>query len=162
MPRDTHCCTPWLRPHPSSPHLDSYTRALLVSQDKRHHLVAPCLKYIKYCTYPRVLPQKCWQWIGRTRGSCTSPLHKKNYFILKLIKSTCQRENQSCRYLPCKKRFAFSRPQPECHLPNSPWRGIIKLFPARESLFSGILPGNGKIDNLFYSEFHLYDKRSWN
>jgi hypothetical protein len=30
----------------------------------------------------------------------------------------------------------FSRPQPGCHLPNSPWPGII---------------GEGKIANLFYS-----------
>ncbi len=34
-----------------------------------------------------------------------------------------------------KKAFRYSRPQPGCHLPNSPWSRIIKLFPARESLF---------------------------
>jgi hypothetical protein len=37
--------------------------------------------------------------------------------------------------------------QPGCHLPNSPWAGIIKLFPARESLVSDI--PDGKIANLF-------------
>jgi hypothetical protein len=37
----------------------------------------------------------------------------------------------------------FFRPQPECHLPNSPRRGIIKLFPARKSLISDI-PGRGR------------------
>jgi hypothetical protein len=38
-----------------------------------------------------------------------------------------------------------------CHVPNSPWAGIIKLFsiPARESLVSDIPPGDGKIANLF-------------
>ncbi len=34
-----------------------------------------------------------------------------------------------------KKGFRFSRPQPECHLPDSPLAGIIKLFSARESLW---------------------------
>jgi hypothetical protein len=33
----------------------------------------------------------------------------------------------------------------------TPWPGIIKLFPARESLVSGVLAGDGKIANLFYS-----------
>ncbi len=32
------------------------------------------------------------------------------------------------------------------YVPNSPWPEIIKLFPARESLLSGV-----KIANLFYS-----------
>jgi hypothetical protein len=27
--------------------------------------------------------------------------------------------------------YIFSRPQPGCHLPSSPWPGILKLFPAR-------------------------------
>ncbi len=37
-----YCCTHWLRPrNPPPPHLGSYTRALLVSQDRRHLLVTP-------------------------------------------------------------------------------------------------------------------------
>jgi hypothetical protein len=32
---------------------------------------------------------------------------------------------------------------------NSPWPGIIKLFPARESLVSDIPAGDGKMANLF-------------
>ncbi len=48
-----------------------------------------------------------------------------------------------------KKGLRFSRPQPGCHLPNSPWAGVIKFFPARESLVSDIPAGNGKTDNLF-------------
>jgi hypothetical protein len=52
--------------------------------------------------------------------------------------------------LRCKKG-QFSRPQPGCRLPNSPWPGIVKLFPARESLFSDVLAGDGKTVNLFYS-----------
>jgi hypothetical protein len=50
----------------------------------------------------------------------------------------------------CKKRLAlFSRPRLGCHLPNSPWPGIIKLFPARESSVSDIPAGYGEIGNLF-------------
>jgi hypothetical protein len=48
-----------------------------------------------------------------------------------------------------KKFYHFSRPQPGCHLPNSPWPGISKLFPARVSLVSDIPAGDGKNDNLF-------------
>jgi hypothetical protein len=48
-----------------------------------------------------------------------------------------------------KKGLPFSCPQPGCHLPNSPWTGIIKLFPSRESLVSDIQAGDGKIVHLF-------------
>jgi hypothetical protein len=34
--------------------------------------------------------------------------------------------------------------QPGCHKPNSPWPGIIKLFPAMESLVSDIPAWTGK------------------
>jgi hypothetical protein len=52
-----------------------------------------------------------------------------------------------------KKDYCFSRPQPASRRrePNSPWPGITKLFPARESSFSDIPAGDGKNDNLFYS-----------
>jgi hypothetical protein len=43
----------------------------------------------------------------------------------------------------------FSRPQPGCHLSNSPWPVIIKFFPARESLVGDIPARDGKIVNLF-------------
>ncbi len=39
-----YSCTHWLRPHntpPIPPHLGSYTRALLVSQDRRHLCITP-------------------------------------------------------------------------------------------------------------------------
>jgi hypothetical protein len=42
-----YSCTHWLRPRnlpPLPPHLGSYKRALLVSQDRRHLFVTPCLK----------------------------------------------------------------------------------------------------------------------
>jgi hypothetical protein len=50
MSRDVHSCTHWLRPRnpPSSPALDSYTRALLVSKDRRHLFVTPCYQYCQY------------------------------------------------------------------------------------------------------------------
>ncbi len=49
----------------------------------------------------------------------------------------------------CKKRLAVFPPQPGCHLPNSPWPEIFKLFRARESLVSDILAGDGKTTKLF-------------
>ncbi len=45
----------------------------------------------------------------------------------------------------------FPSPVPGCHLPNSPWSGIIKLFPTRESLVSYIPAGDGKMADVFYS-----------
>ncbi len=36
---------------------------------------------------------------------------------------------------------------------NSPWPGITKLFPARESLVSDIPAGDGKIDNIFFTMY---------
>ncbi len=39
-----HSCTHWLRPRKSlPPHLGSYTRALMVSQDRRHLFTTPCI-----------------------------------------------------------------------------------------------------------------------
>jgi hypothetical protein len=38
-----------------------------------------------------------------------------------------------------KKAFRYSRPQPGCHLPNSPWAGIIELFPPMSFLSFAIL-----------------------
>ncbi len=54
-----------------------------------------------------------------------------------------------------KKVIGFSRPQQGCHLPNSPWPGILKLFSARESLVSDIPAGDGKTGNLFYSVIYF-------
>jgi hypothetical protein len=47
--------------------------------------------------------------------------------------------------------------QPECHKPNSPWPGITKLFPARESSVNDIPNGYGKIDNLFLQCSYFLD-----
>jgi hypothetical protein len=43
MSRDVPSCTHWLRPHNHSipPHLDSYKRALLVSQEIQHLFMHP-------------------------------------------------------------------------------------------------------------------------
>ncbi len=46
-----------------------------------------------------------------------------------------------------KKGQQFSRHQPGCHLPNSPWQGLIKLFLPRESLVSDVPAGKGKTAN---------------
>jgi hypothetical protein len=53
--------------------------------------------------------------------------------------------------LHSKKGYRFSRPQQGCYLPHSLWPGIIKLFPARESLVSDIPAEDGNIVNLFYN-----------
>ncbi len=59
---DVHICTHWLRAPPLiPPHLVSYTRALLVSQDRRHLFMTPCslpsmsLLLLLSCLY------FCWQ-----------------------------------------------------------------------------------------------------
>ncbi len=45
MSRDVPSCTHWMRPRPHPSHWDSYTRALLVSKDRRHLFVTRCLQY---------------------------------------------------------------------------------------------------------------------
>jgi len=50
-----------------------------------------------------------------------------------------------------KKSWQYSRPQLECHKPNSPRPEIIKLFPARESLVSDKATEDGKITNLLFT-----------
>jgi hypothetical protein len=62
-----------------------------------------------------------------------------------------QEKFETCRRISyiVKKAFRFSRPQPGCHLPNSAWPGINKIFPARDSLVSDLSAGDGKIINLF-------------
>ncbi len=42
-----HSCTHWLRPSTPPPALGLYTRALLVSQDRRHIFVTPCLHVLQ-------------------------------------------------------------------------------------------------------------------
>ncbi len=55
-----------------------------------------------------------------------------------------------------KKAFRYFRHQPGCHLPNSPWAGIMTsyiqyIIPAyRESLVSDIPAGDGNIEKNFY------------
>ncbi len=51
--------------------------------------------------------------------------------------------------LHCKKIYRFSRPQPGSHSSNTPWPGIIKLIPARESLVCYIPAGGGKNYTIF-------------
>jgi hypothetical protein len=59
----------------------------------------------------------------------------------------------TCSYT-VKKGYRFSRPQRGCHWPNSPWPGMIRLFPARERLVSDILAGAWKIANLFFTVYY--------
>ncbi len=55
------------------------------------------------------------------------------------------------RLYTVKKGSRFSSRQPGCYKPSSPWRGILKLYTARESLVSDIPARDGKSANLFNS-----------
>jgi hypothetical protein len=49
-----------------------------------------------------------------------------------------------------KKAFRYSRPQPGCHLPNSPWAGIMTSYCINYSrLVSEIPAEDGIIEKLF-------------
>ena len=58
-------------------------------------------------------------------------------------------------WVHCKKTLRFSRPRLGCHLPNSPWAGKLKLFPARESLVSDIPTENEK-SLIFFTVYGIY------
>jgi hypothetical protein len=60
-----------------------------------------------------------------------------------------------CRPYTVKKVYRFSRPQPGCHLQNSPWTEIFKLFPSRQSLVHDTPAGDGKMANLFFTVYWL-------
>ncbi len=66
-----------------------------------------------------------------------------NYIFLWMRSIRCWWE--LAEWLHCKKRFTVQGS------PNSPWPGLIKLFPQRETLVSDIPAGDGKTANLFYS-----------
>ncbi len=55
----------------------------------------------------------------------------------------------SCANYTVTKGYQFPRARPGCHLPNSPWKGIIKFFTPRKSLVSDIPAGDEKIDKHF-------------
>jgi hypothetical protein len=55
-----------------------------------------------------------------------------------------------------KKGELFSRPQPGCHLPKSPWTGIIKLFPSRETLVIDIPAGERENGKPIFTVYYLY------
>jgi len=75
---------------------------------------------------------------------------------VKLIDEKNQKQKISW-HCPFKKGERFSRPRPGCHLPSSPWTGIIKFFSATESFVGDFPAGDGKTANLFYSvaQMHL-------
>jgi hypothetical protein len=75
-----------------------------------------------------------------------------------LVRHRQQQANQFIiGYYTVKKGSRFSRPQPGCHLPNSPRTGIIKLIQARKGLVSDIPAGDGKTANFFYSVYSISD-----
>jgi hypothetical protein len=57
--------------------------------------------------------------------------------------------NKNKSFLHCKKDRDFFHPSQGVTLKNSPWPGIIKLFPPREILVSDIPTGDGKIASFF-------------
>jgi hypothetical protein len=61
-----------------------------------------------------------------------------------------------CRILyTVRKGYRFSRPQPGCQKSCSPWQGIIKLFPARESLVIDMPAGDGENRESFLQCSHI-------
>ncbi len=70
---NVHSCTHWLRPRtPPPPHLGSYTRALLVSLDRRHLFVTPFVDFTSTirrgypCTPTSFLPSNLHQLVTMT------------------------------------------------------------------------------------------------
>jgi hypothetical protein len=107
------------------------------------------------CRYKRFL--SCFGCCGRPS---TKKFFRKVHYFISFVPSPSKLGKQSCwvacllmcvsvRHTTVKKGLPFSRPQPGCHGPNSPWTGIIKFFPFRESLVSDVPSGDGKILNLF-------------
>ncbi len=75
-----------------------------------------------------------------------------NYSIVKIHHLIYRLPFCTVQPIHCKKGWRFPRPLPGCHLPNSPWPGIIKLFSPRESLVSGIPFGDGETANFFFTD----------
>jgi hypothetical protein len=85
----------------------------------------------------------------------------------------CSRLSSPCHNRRCglsghtvKKFSDFPVPSRDVTYPNSPCRGIIKLYPTRESLVSDIPTGDGKIVHLFLTvqavrTFYHSTKRPW-
>jgi hypothetical protein len=69
----------------------------------------------------------------------------------RMLTATQEKKRLRDRRYTVKKGSGLSRPQPGCHLPNSPWFGIIRLFLAKERLVSDIPAVDRKIGNIFYS-----------
>jgi hypothetical protein len=78
---------------------------------------------------------------------------KEGIFILFFSKSIPIILNRDYSTIHRKKAFQYSRPKPGCHLPNSPWAGIINLFPP--SSVSDIPAGDGNIEKLFLRFYGL-------
>jgi hypothetical protein len=72
-------------PHPS-PHLGSYTRVLLVSQDRRHFFVTPCCILLLRNLYGNSMP---WQlhalWTRRLLLSCCTVVES---FLISTLKNS--------------------------------------------------------------------------
>ncbi len=75
----------WLRPRnsPSLPNLDSYTRALLVNQDRRHLFVTPCIKHLlpfyppTTCQFHSSHMELCKRVLLHNGGSCNACTMKR-------------------------------------------------------------------------------------
>ncbi len=79
-----------------------------------------------------------WYFVERKRAFPDLPLPNPNWL-------------RKVPIYTVKTGYRFSPPHPGCHRPHSPWTGIIKLSPPRESLISDIPAGEGKFDKHFYS-----------
>ncbi len=142
--------------------LYSGARGKLIHSNLKSNLVSDSLLTFKYSYYfyrITLYYQSNLHYQTNFVSAKNSLCHLPSLSTLSLILSAIPRIRKPCKMglngpkLTClhtvKKGYWFSRPQPGCHLPNPPWAGIIKLFPARESLVSDIPAGDGKIANLF-------------
>ncbi len=78
-----------------------------------------------------------------------------SYFIIPSVEislGASESITPSFTLLHCKKKVSdFPVPSREVTNQTPPWRGIIYLFPAGESLESDIPAGDGKMANLFFT-----------
>ncbi len=130
--------------------------------------ISVCLRLQELLLLSKPCDQKSWSlgWSQRTVRASAPPWrytdkinlesvlkesHARGPFIGISSITTLLRAN-------VKKFSDFSIPSCDVmHLQNSPWPGIIKLFPARECLVSDIAAGDGKIANLFLQCIHNLD-----
>jgi hypothetical protein len=96
-------CTHWLRSRTPSPHLGSYTRALLVSQDRRHLFVTPLTHYLLvvhmgkwlHChfNYYNPTPSSSTLTLAPSADAHTVTGNDNLFFLCTLVSTSCKDEH---------------------------------------------------------------------